>query len=148
MARTHSTPVKRIGPILVVDDYDDARASVREALENAGYGVVEAAHGQQALDVLARQGEPVALVLLDLQMPIMDGWRLLELMNCYVGLSAIPVIIVTALEPHEERLTHPSIFAYVQAPYAIEDLIDVVDSCLTGGTRRTEPLVRRMVAGA
>jgi CheY-like chemotaxis protein len=133
MARTHSSPVTRVGPILLVDDYDDARALVREALENHGYRVVEAANGQQALDFLvSRREERVPLIILDLQMPIMDGWQLLELMRCYVGLSAIPVIVVTALEARREQMRHTGIVACIHAPYAMDDLIAAVDDCLLG----------------
>jgi len=134
MARTNSSPVQRIGPILLVDDYDDARASVREALENAGYPVLEAANGQQALnDLVSRPG--VSLIVLDLQMPVMNGWQLLELMRCYVRLSSIPVIIVTGHEPQLDRTRYPSVFACIQAPYAIEELIQTVDSCLSGARK-------------
>lgn len=132
MARTHSSPVPRIPPILLVDDYDDARASVREALENAGYGVVEAANGQQALNLLVSR-EQVSLVILDLQMPVMNGWQLLELMRCYVGLSTIPVIIVTAHEPRLDQTSFAGVLACIQAPYAIEDLVAKVDACLREG---------------
>jgi CheY-like chemotaxis protein len=131
MARSHSSPVKPIGPILVVNDYDDARATVREALEDAGYAVVEAANGQQALDLLvSRPDESVALVVLDLQMPIMDGWQLLDLMSNYVGLASIPVIIVTAHQARLEQLRHPGIFAYIQAPCGIDELVNAVDARL------------------
>ncbi|HVY32026.1 MAG TPA: response regulator [Polyangiaceae bacterium] len=61
----------RLGPILLVDDHDDARVSVREALEDAGYAVVEAVHEQQALDLLVTHPDDrAALVILDLQMPV------------------------------------------------------------------------------
>jgi CheY-like chemotaxis protein len=133
MASSHSSPVKPMGPILVVDDYDDARASVREALEDAGYAVVEAADGQQALDLLvSRSDERVALVVLDLQMPVMDGWQLLDLMSKYLGLASIPVIIVTAHQARLEQLRHPGIFAYIQAPCAIAELVKTVDARLAG----------------
>lgn len=142
MARSHSSPVKRIGPILLVDDYDDARASVREALEDAGYAVVEAVHGQQALDVLvSRPDQHVALVVLDLQMPVMDGWKLLDLMSNYVGLASIPVIIVTAHEGRLDQLRHPAVFACIQAPYAIDELVKTVDVCLTGARTPAPPII-------
>jgi len=134
MARANSSPARRIGPILVVDDYDDARLTVREGLENAGYTVVEAANGQQALSFLvSRPG--VSLVVLDLQMPVMDGWGLLELLRCYVGLAKIPVIIVSAQEPRLERTRHHGIFGCIRAPYELEELIEMVDSCMAGNRK-------------
>jgi hypothetical protein len=51
-------------------------------------------------------------------------------MRCYVGLSSIPVIIVTAQEPRREQMRHPGIFACIQAPYRLEDLVATVDACL------------------
>jgi len=131
MARTISSPAQRIGPILLVDDYDDARASVREALENAGYQVIEAANGQQALNQLVSLPS-VSLIVLDLQMPVMSGWDLLELMRCYVGWSSIPVIIVTSYAPRLDPARYPCVVACIQGPYAIEDLVHAVDSCMSG----------------
>ena len=130
MSRSVSSPARRIGPILLVDDYEDARTTVREALENAGYNVLEAANGQQALDCLVTRAERVALIILDLQMPIMDGWRLIELLRCYVGLAKIPVIVVTAHEPRLEQTQHQGIYGCIRAPYAIQTLIDMVDDCM------------------
>jgi CheY-like chemotaxis protein len=133
MARTVSSAARRIGPVLLVDDYDDARVLLREALENAGYHVVEAADGQQALHLLvAADRERFALIILDLQMPVMDGWQLLELLRRYVTLAKIPVIIVTAHEPRLEQLTHPNVFGCLHAPYSIEDLISLTDACMVG----------------
>lgn len=132
MSRSVSSPARRIGPILLVDDYEDQRATVREALENAGYAVLEAANGQQALNCLVTREERVALIILDLQMPVMDGWRLIELLRCYVGLASIPVIIVTAHDPHLEQTHHQRIYGCLRAPYALEVLVDLVDDCMAG----------------
>ena len=135
MPRTNSAPARRIGPLLLVDDYEDARLCVRDALENAGYQVVEATNGQQALHLLASAPVRYALMVLDLQMPVMDGWQLLELLKRYFALSSLPVIIVTAHEPRLEQLQHPNIFGFIRAPYQAEELLDMVDACLAGARR-------------
>jgi CheY-like chemotaxis protein len=114
-----------------VDDYDDARTSVREALEDAGHIVMEAANGQQALNLLVGPDQQVALIILDLQMPVMDGWRFIELLNCYVKLSTIPVIVVTAApQPHLERISHKAVFGCLQAPYELRTLLEMINACL------------------
>jgi CheY-like chemotaxis protein len=133
MSRTISSPATRIGPILLVDDYDDSRVAVREALENAGYSVVEAKHGKEALDYLVSRREGrAALIVLDLQMPIMNGWELLEILRCYVGLASIPVIIVTAHELQLDQVQHQGVLGYLRAPYALTDLVEMVDACFSG----------------
>ena len=133
----------RVGRILLVDDYDDARANVREALEHAGHDVFEAVNGQQALNYLvSRQAQPVGLIILDLQMPVMDGWRLIELLHCYVKLAAIPVIVVTAAQnPQLERVPRQAVFGCIHGPYELKTLLAMVDSCLaqTGTSARSKP---------
>lgn len=122
---------RRVGPILLVDDYDDARAAVRAALEEAGRDVIEATNGQEALHVLVAGDQDVALIILDLQMPVMDGWRFIELLHSYVKLSTIPIIVVTAApQPHFERIKHKAVCGCIQAPYALATLLGMVDSCL------------------
>jgi CheY-like chemotaxis protein len=118
--------------ILLIDDYDDARAVVREALEDVGYVVTEASNGQQALNFLvSRAQEDVDLIIVDLQMPVMDGWRFIELLRCYVRLSTIPIVIVTAAQdPHLERITHRAVVGCLRAPYEVTALVDMVDQSL------------------
>jgi CheY-like chemotaxis protein len=114
-----------------VDDYDDARTIVRDALEAAGYAVVEAANGQQALNVLVDPNQRMSLVIMDLQMPVMDGWRFIELLNCYVRLSTIPIIVVTAApQPQLERIKHKAVHACLQTPYELKTLLTLVESAL------------------
>jgi CheY-like chemotaxis protein len=132
MSRSVSGARRRAGPILLVDDSDDARSAVRDALDEAGHVVIEAANGQQALNLLVAPEQYVALIIVDLQMPIMDGWRFIQLLSCYVRLSNIPIIVVTAAtQPHLERITHKAVYGCLQAPYELEALLAMIDSCLS-----------------
>lgn len=81
-------------PILVVDDDASHRALLCDVLEEMGYSTLEAANGREALDLLERQ-MPLA-VLLDLRMPVMSGWALLEALQQMPSARRVPVIIISA----------------------------------------------------
>jgi signal transduction histidine kinase/DNA-binding response OmpR family regulator len=83
--------------VLVVDDSDDVRAVVRSTVEKAGLKTVEAENGQIALDWLDKNPAP-ALVLLDLMMPVMDGFAFLERVQQVPALARVPVVVLTAKE--------------------------------------------------
>ena len=79
--------------ILVVDDDADFRTGLRIALEMKGYQVDEAAHGEEALLKLLEK--PPLLVLLDLQMPVMNGREMLQRMRGTPELKDVPVVIIS-----------------------------------------------------
>ncbi len=79
--------------ILVVDDDTDFRTGLRFALEMKGYQVEEAANGQEALERLTEK--PPLLVLLDLQMPVMNGREMLQRMRAQTELTDVPVVIIS-----------------------------------------------------
>jgi CheY-like chemotaxis protein len=80
--------------VLIVEDDDDIRESLAELLRDEGFTITVACHGRAALEAIA-QAVP-RLILLDLMMPVMNGWELLkELARCPKR-SGIPVIIVSA----------------------------------------------------
>ena len=79
--------------ILVVDDDTDFRAGLRMALEMKGYQVEEASNGQEALTRLTEK--PPLLVLLDLQMPVMNGREMLQRMRAQPELKEVPVVIIS-----------------------------------------------------
>jgi CheY-like chemotaxis protein len=81
-------------PVLVVDDDPVVRELLRRQLEAEGYRVSEAADGRAALARL-REGVP-SVILLDLMMPEMDGFELMEAMRREVGWASIPVVVLTA----------------------------------------------------
>ena len=82
------------GSILVVEDTESLRDILASVLTQAGYGVVRAASGTEALSCL-RSGAPIGLILLDLVMPMMDGWQFRAEQQRDPRLRHIPVIIVS-----------------------------------------------------
>lgn len=82
--------------ILVVEDDDGARAGLGAVLSVNGYPVATAADGRDALSRLASDPKP-ALVLLDMIMPILDGWRFMELRAQEPDYAAVPVVVNTGM---------------------------------------------------
>ncbi len=91
------------GDVLVVDDDPDARARLRQVLTRNGWTVAEAANGQEALDKVLHA--PPQLILLDLTMPVMDGFTFLHELRTRPGCRHIPVVVLTArdLDAAERR---------------------------------------------
>jgi CheY-like chemotaxis protein len=83
------------GVVLVVEDDADMREATRRTLEKMGLSVAEAAHGRAALDWLAGHAPP-AIVLLDLMMPVMDGFEFLDIFHGTAEWRDIPVVVLTA----------------------------------------------------
>jgi CheY-like chemotaxis protein len=90
--------------VLVVEDDNDTRRSIRDVLEEEGYSTEEATNGQEALDRLGRTPRP-ALVLLDLMMPVMDGRTLLLELEAHPELAALRVVVLTASAVDEASST-------------------------------------------
>ena len=86
--------------ILVVDDEARMRKLVKDFLVNKGFSVIEAADGEEAVDVFFAQKD-IALVILDVMMPKMDGWEVLKTIRKY---SQVPVIMLTARGEERDEL--------------------------------------------
>ena len=81
--------------VLIVEDNEGTREALALLLQTAGYTTAEVTNGREALTYL-RSHEPPRLVLLDLMMPVMDGWEFLRERRNDAALSAIPVVLFTA----------------------------------------------------
>ncbi|MBC7541667.1 MAG: response regulator [Candidatus Sericytochromatia bacterium] len=117
-------PVAASGPILIVDDEADARALVRTAFEGAGYVCIEAVDGKDALAAI-RQHRP-ALIILDLMMPELDGFAVLEMLSADANLRTVPVIVLTAmsLTPEDDaRLQQGAALILGKADLSPEELL-------------------------
>lgn len=114
------------GPILVVDDDTDLRAMVVELLELEGYRAIAASHGQEALDLL-RQGIRPGLILLDMMMPVMDGWRFRAEQKKDPNLARIPVVVCTAYGDVRSMVDKLDAAAGVRKPMRFETLREVIE---------------------
>jgi CheY-like chemotaxis protein len=90
--------------VLIVDDDQDIRESLAEALEGSGFMVRCAANGQEALEWLKLHARETSLVLLDLMMPVMDGEAFLRAKENMPGLWGLPVVVMSAGGSSCERL--------------------------------------------
>jgi two-component system, chemotaxis family, chemotaxis protein CheY len=109
--------------ILVVDDDESIRQIVRMCLSDEGYDVREASNGQAALDTL--EGSPPDLILLDLRMPVMDGWEFARLYADTPEPHAPIVAFVAALNAEQECADLPAA-AILNKPFDLEDLLSAV----------------------
>jgi CheY-like chemotaxis protein len=112
--------------ILIVDDDDDIRELLAEFLEDEGYRVVTARNGLDALGRLRAGGAPPCLILLDLMMPVMNGFQFLEAFRSDPALALIPVAVVSAhggLGPSERAAIAAPIYA---KPLDLDALLEVV----------------------
>ena len=80
--------------VMVVEDYDDTRLLLRQALETRGYHVLEAINGQQAVDLAER--EHPDLILMDLDLPILDGIDAAQRIRRQSQMDEVPIVAVTA----------------------------------------------------
>ena len=112
------------GPVLIVDDEPDVREAFAMLLGLEGYQVMEAPNGQAALDAMQRQ-RPAA-VLLDLTMPVMDGWTLRRLMKEDPALTDVPVIVVSGVADVGPELID---CAVLKKPVDSDRLLAVIARC-------------------
>ncbi|WP_437280277.1 response regulator [Sorangium sp. So ce375] len=117
--------IEKTGRILVVEDDLDIRSILTQLLMFEGYDVEEAADGAEALALLRRDGPP-ALILLDLMMPVMDGWQLRAELQRDPELASIPVVIVSADVRVEQEASRLRVAGLLKKPLQIEPLLELV----------------------
>jgi CheY-like chemotaxis protein len=86
---------------LLVEDFEDSRFMMRKLLEMAGYAVVEASDGEQAIELAVK--EKPALILMDLSLPKLDGLAATRQIRRYEGLGHTPIVAISAHDSPETR---------------------------------------------
>jgi two-component system cell cycle response regulator DivK len=114
------------GCILVVEDQLDNRQILRDLLGNAGYELLEAENGAEALTAVAKQRPD--LILMDIQLPVMDGYEATRRLKADPATKSIPIIVVTsyALSGDETKAREAGCDAYVTKPYSPRQLLGKV----------------------
>jgi CheY-like chemotaxis protein len=128
MATTEQRPAQTI---LVVEDEDAIRTLLATLLRQHGYVVLTAQHGQEALDLLA-SAPPPDLILLDMLMPVMDGWNFLDRLQAGRHRSVSVVVITGGVLGREWTDAH-GCAGFLQKPFDAEDLLAEVRRCLPPG---------------
>ena len=107
--------------ILLVEDDELLRGAMKMVLEWEGYRVACAGDGREALDFL-RAGETPALILLDVMLPVLDGWQFRQQQRRDPDLAKVPVVVVSALDAAD----CPDADAYVRKPFDPQQLLETI----------------------
>ncbi len=117
--------------ILIVDDDPKNLELFRDVLQVVGYTTIEATNGKQGID-LAKARQP-GLILLDIQMPIMDGFEALRILKGDATTRNIPVIVLTsyAMKGDKERIFKAGCDEYIAKPVDIDELLKKAAECFS-----------------
>ena len=117
------------GVVLVVDDEVDVQRLARYLLVSRGYHVVVARHGQEAIDRLSDYCPD--LIVLDLHMPVMDGWQFREEQrHLPKTLAAVPVLLLTSDDNADQHAVALQAVGVVRKPFAADTLVDAVHTAI------------------
>lgn len=118
--------------ILVVEDDNDVRFLVAEELEQHGYAVVEARNGLEALDAVAKEWP--SAILLDMRMPLMDGWHFVRELRKRYGRVA-PLVVMTAAANASERAREVDANDWLAKPFELDAVVETVERVLKKAIR-------------
>jgi len=112
------------GTLLVVEDDEDIRNTIADALRRRGFAVITAVDGREALTVLDVFRPDV--IVLDLLMPVMDGYAFLDLRGERPDLAAVPVVVASAATPMLKQAAS-TWNEFIAKPFSINTLVEVVE---------------------
>ena len=125
--------------ILVVDDEPRMRKLVKDFLTVKGFQVIEAEDGEQAIDIFFEEKD-IALILLDVVMPKMDGWEVLKTIRQY---SQIPILMLTARGEEQDELQGFKLGAdeYISKPFSPKILVARVEAILRRSSQGSKDVI-------
>jgi CheY-like chemotaxis protein len=112
--------------VMVVEDDPDVRESLLEVLEDFEYHPLAASNGQEALERLREPGARPCLILLDVMMPVMDGWGFRAAQEADLELKSIPVVVLSAHNSAEQTAREMGVDGYLRKPVKLAALMEMV----------------------
>src|SRR5919106_4087137 len=110
--------------VLVVDDDPAIRGLVADALRSEGFSVALAAHGREALE--AKRARRPATIVLDLMMPVMDGFSFMDACRKEQLCSDVPIVVISAVQDALRRMDDIPVHACIAKPFDLDDLVRTV----------------------
>ena len=116
--------------ILLAEDDEDMREAMVETLNYAGYTVEAVGNGRDAIEWLEGTDHPPKLILLDLMMPVMDGWQFLEKRQQTAKVASVPVVVLSASGSFDST---SNTVAFMRKPIALKPLLAIVATYCAAG---------------
>jgi DNA-binding response OmpR family regulator len=120
------TEAPRQAGILLVEDDRDVRDAIAEVLEEEGYQVARARTGVDALEQLGKSHRLPAAIVLDLMMPLMDGWEFWSLQQSHYEWASIPVVVISADTNAKDKSSALRPIACLRKPLDIDELLAIL----------------------
>jgi two-component system cell cycle response regulator DivK len=136
---SEAAPKRALPLVLVVDDFEDNRAMYAVYLTYSGYDVVEAGDGAEAVDVASKRLPD--MIVMDLSLPVMDGWEATRRLKADPRTRHIPIIALTghALEGHSRDAREAGCNAFLAKPCLPESLVEKVEELMKAAKASNEP---------
>ena len=117
------------GPVLIIEDDPDIRAALADVIGEDGHDTITAANGREALDHLLTLDVFPCVIVLDLMMPVMDGWQFAAGLREVAAWSNIPIVIVSAGDDVEAEARALGARGHLRKPVDLDNLLATVLRC-------------------
>ena len=111
---------------MIVDDDLDVREAIAEVLADGSYETIESEHGGEALDALRSHADKPCVILLDIMMPVMDGWQFRSAQRIDPELGSIPVVVLSAHADVKEAAATMGAAGFLRKPVDLDALLAAV----------------------
>lgn len=115
--------------VMVVDDDADVREAIADVVAEGGYQTLSAANGKEAMEQLRTAPIRPCVILLDVMMPIMDGWEFRAQQSTDPELGEIPVVVLTAHAHMEEVVRRMQAVDFLEKPFDLSLLMTTIERC-------------------